>query len=102
MKLLDNYDKYAKFNDFKDLYKEFLESSRKEPKDSHDLLRCNKLQLLVDKAFNSYNNADKIEAVKVLVDESLAPQEWLDLQVALGGDFKTITTSDGVNSWRKF
>lgn len=102
MALLDNYDNFAKFGDFIELYKEMLASSRKEPKDKHDLLRCSRLESLVDKAFNGYDRLEKIEAVKALVEAKLAPQEWIDLQVAFGGEFKTITTTTGNNDFRAF
>lgn len=102
MALLDNYDNFAKFGDFIELYKEMLASSRKEPKDKHDLLRCSRLEILVDKGFNSYDSKDKIQVIKLLVESNLVPQEWIDLQVEFSGDFKTITTCSGVNSYRNF
>lgn len=89
--LNDDYTKFAKFEDFKDLYKEFLVSSRKENKDSHDELRCHKLAARVDQAFNSYTDNDKIEAVRYLVDNDLAPKEWLALQALFNGTFMKIT-----------
>lgn len=102
MALLDNYQEFSKFGDFKDLYKEMLEASRKEPKDKLDLLRCSRLESLVDKAFKGYTALDKLEAVKVLVEANLVPQEWLDLQLAFNGEFKTITTTKGNNDFRTF
>lgn len=102
MALLDNYSEFAKFQDFIDLYREMITTSRKEPKDKHDLLRCSRLESLVDKAFNGYDRPEKIEAVKALVEANLAPQEWIDLQVAFGGEFKSITTTSGSNDFRVF
>lgn len=91
MALLDDYNKFSKFEDFKDLYKEFLDASNKPDKDKTDLNRCIRLQAKVDEAFGKYTKEDKVEAIRYLCDYDLVPKEWLALQLLVDGEFKRIT-----------
>lgn len=91
MAILDEYSKFSKFEDFKDLYKEFIDTSNKLDKDKTDLNRCIRLQSKVDEAFSKMSKQDKVEAVRYLCDYNLAPKEWLALQMLVDGEFKSIT-----------
>lgn len=91
MALLDDYNKSSKFEDFKDLYTEFLDSSRKPDKDKVDLNRCIRLQTKVDEAFAKYSKKDKIEVIRYLHECSLVPSEWVELQSLIDGEFSNIT-----------
>lgn len=105
MPLLDNigeYEAFARFEDFKDLYKDMLLASRKEPKDDLDRLRERKLSSKVDEAFSKYSKEDKLRAVQVLCQHDLVPKEWLELQAIVSGEIKTVTDTTGGNSFRTF
>lgn len=96
------YKKFAKFEDFKDLYKDMLETSRKENRDKVDNMRLIRLESMVDSAFNKYDEKEKIEAIRYLVDYDLVPKTWLILQETFHGGFKSITNTTGSNDYRSF
>lgn len=107
MALFDNiqneeYTEFARFEDFKDLYKDMLAAIRKEPKDELDRFRAVKLTTKVDEAFAKYTVEDRNRAVQYLIKHGLAPQDWIELVECFNGSFKTVTNTDGGNNFRSF
>ena len=61
------------------LYRDFMQAYRKDPKDRVDLDRLKRLEVQVNRQWETFSLNKQKELIRALVAEDLAPQSWLDL-----------------------